>query len=141
MRRSSLPRSTKPLKRTEMRKRSAKYAQRNRDQFGPHANYIRKLTCALCKAPFQRVTAHHTTHVSQVGTARHLVPLCGDGTRGCHGLMHGAWKDRDECVRVKVRLAKRAAALWETSPARHLYCATCDRYKGKRACPACVNVA
>ena len=48
--------------------------------------------CRLCKSEFWNglgLSRHHLIPRSQGGDdiARNIVPLCGDGTRGCHGLV------------------------------------------------------
>ena len=40
--------------------------------------------CVVCGSPHP--TAHHVVKRSQGGTKGPVLHLCGDGTRGCHGL-------------------------------------------------------
>jgi hypothetical protein len=130
--------------RLPMKHKSKKQQLREKDQFGPHASHIRRMPCALCNAP-PRSSAHHTKHRKHLGLAKHLVPLCGSGDTGCHGIMHGHGKVRvlsatvNERMQTKERLSKLAAKLWAESPVRHLYCAACDRYKGRKPCTRCVG--
>lgn len=51
--------------------------------------------CAVCRGWFARMDGHHVYPKDLGGddTYFNVAPLCGSGTTGCHGLVHGrdAW--------------------------------------------------
>ena len=137
--RSLLATKAAPARKTKLRTRSAKQSAREMDQFGPHAEHIRKKPCDICLLP-PRNSAHHTLPRKRGGLARDLVSLCGSGTTGCHGEVENPPKHwtSENISMLKRLLSERAAYHWERSPFRHLYCAGCGWYKGKRK--ACRNL-
>lgn len=120
MKRSSLHRGSKPLKRrTPLRKvnpeRAAKKWERN---FGPHRAFIAALACLVCgRRPV------HAAHLDARGMggcggdASVLVPLCAEH--------HRAQEGRTDAYAAEVGIDLRAvaAALWEAGGWWRSYCA------------------
>lgn len=90
MRRSELKRRTRlkngppPERRTPIRKRNRKRAEKRREAaFGTKADWIRGLPCVCCGLPAPS-DPHHVISRGAGGDSRHLVPL----SRICHTELH-----------------------------------------------------
>lgn len=95
--------------------------------------------CLICGDPSR--SAHHLIKRSQGGDdrAENLVGLCGDGTRGCHGLVEGRRPFALSSLRRSLTDAQMAYVLQKKGVgwldrAYPLLCPVCDGY-GCEFCP------
>ena len=79
-----------------------------------YTTWIRSLQCAACEDQQHKTSCHHRTGAGIAKRAHdwEAMPLCGNGTQGCHGSLHslmfgsfkGYTKDRirdwqEQCVK------------------------------------------
>lgn len=111
--RTPLRSRTRPKRRTPLREINRERRRKLRAvQYGPHADYICSLSCAVCgRRPV--VPAHAAKTRGAGGTARHLVPLCAEHEDEFHAVGRVTFQRRHG-----IGLEKLAASLWANSPAR-----------------------
>lgn len=71
---------------------------------------LREGRCRICKRVDLPLTRHHLIPRSLRGSDvdENIVPLCGDGVRGCHGLIEA--RNEEACMKLRASLSKRELA-------------------------------